>query len=59
LTGSAMDVARLEHENLFRQVDEVMRRIARIELELHHHDARIESLERASDDASTRRRHAK
>jgi len=45
LTGNAMDVSRIEHENLFRQVDEVLRRIARIELELHHLDARIEALE--------------
>lgn len=45
LTGNAIDVSRLEYENLFRQVDEVLRRISRIELSLHHLDARIESLE--------------
>jgi hypothetical protein len=44
ITGSALDVSRLEHENLFRQVDEVLRRIARIELQLHHLDARLEAL---------------
>ena len=43
--GSAIDVSRLEYENLFRQVDEVLRRITRIELALHHLDARIEALE--------------
>ena len=45
LSGSALDVSRLEYENLFRQVDEVLRRIARIELALHRLDARIETLE--------------
>jgi len=44
-SGSAIDVSRLEYENLFRQVDEVLRRITRIELALHHLDARIEALE--------------
>ena len=43
--GSAIDVSRVEYENLFRQVDEVLRRITRIELALHHLDARIENLE--------------
>jgi hypothetical protein len=43
--GGAIDVSRLEYENLFRQVDEVLRRITRIELALHHLDARIETLE--------------
>jgi hypothetical protein len=59
LTGSEMDVSRLEHENLFRQVDEVLRRIARIELELHHHEARIEALENVSTDLSIRQKRAK
>jgi hypothetical protein len=59
LTGSAIDVSRLEHENLFRQVDEVMRRVARIELDLHRHDARIEALESLADDASNRQKRAK
>ncbi len=40
-----MDVSRIEHENLFRQVDEVLRRITRIELELRQHDARLEAIE--------------
>lgn len=43
--GSAIDVSRIEYENLFRQVDEVVRRMTRIELALHHLDARIEVLE--------------
>jgi hypothetical protein len=59
LTGSEMDVSRLEHENLFRQVDEALRRIARIELELHHHEARIEALENVSTDLSQRQKRAK
>ena len=59
LTGSAMDVSRLEHENLFRQVDEVLRRVARMELELHQHDARIEALENASAGLSQRQKRAK
>jgi hypothetical protein len=54
LTGSALDVSRVEHENLFRQVDEVLRRIARMELELCQHGARLEALEQASGDASRR-----
>jgi hypothetical protein len=52
MSGSALDVSRVEHENLFRQVDEALRRIARIELELHRQDARIETLEHASGGAS-------
>jgi hypothetical protein len=47
LTGSALDVSRLEHENLFRQVDEVLRRITRMELELREQEARLEALENA------------
>jgi hypothetical protein len=45
MTGSEVDVSRLEYENLFRQVDEVLRRLTRMELALHHLDARIEALE--------------
>jgi len=45
LRGNAIDVSRLEYENLFRQVDEVLRRMTRIELTLHRLDARIETLE--------------
>ena len=45
LRGNAIDVSRLEYENLFRQVDEVLRRMTRIELALHRLDARIETLE--------------
>jgi hypothetical protein len=52
ITGSALDVSRMEHENLFRQVDEVLRRISRIELHLHQLDARLEALEHKSDDGS-------
>jgi hypothetical protein len=52
ITGNAMDVSRIEHENLFRQVDEVLRRITRIELQLHQHDARLESLEAMNGGAS-------
>jgi hypothetical protein len=59
LTGSALDVSRVEHENLFRQVDEVLRRITRMELELCEHDARLEALEHASGEASRRSAGAK
>ena len=52
VTGSAMDVSRIEHENLFRQVDEVLRRVARVELELRQQDARIEAIENATGIAS-------
>jgi hypothetical protein len=47
-----MDVSRLEHENLFRQVHDVIRRIERIELELHSQDARLEALEQASGETT-------
>jgi hypothetical protein len=47
LRGNAIDVSRLEYENLFRQVDDVVRRIQRIELTLHRLDARLETLENA------------
>ena len=52
LTGSEVDVSRVEHENLFRQVDEVLRRVKRIELELGQHHARIEALERPCGEVS-------
>jgi hypothetical protein len=53
MSGNALDVSRVEHENLFRQVDEALRRIARIELELHRQDARIEALENPSGPVSS------
>jgi phage shock protein A len=49
-SGSAVDVSRLEHENLFRQVDEVLRRVSRLELEMNTHQARIEALEKFARD---------
>jgi hypothetical protein len=45
LSGNAIDVSRLEYENLFRQVDEVLRRITRMELALKRLDTRLETLE--------------
>jgi hypothetical protein len=59
ITGSATDVSRIEHENLFRQVDEVLRRVARIELELHQHEARIEAIENATGVASRNQKRSK
>jgi hypothetical protein len=59
LTGSALDVSRVEHENLFRQVDEVLRRITRIERELCEQGARLEALEHASGNASPRMKRSK
>jgi hypothetical protein len=41
-----MDVTRLEHENLCRQMDEVLRMLRRIEHELHVQRDRISALER-------------
>ena len=49
-----MDVSRIEHENLFRQVDEVLRRVARVELELRQQDARIEAIENATGIAESK-----
>lgn len=54
LTGSEVDVSRVEHENLYRQVDQVLRRVKRIELELAQHHAKIDALEEASGEASHR-----
>ena len=41
-----MDVTRLEHENLYGQVEEILRMLHRIELELHAQRARIDAVER-------------
>ena len=40
-----MDVTRLEHENLYEQVEEVLRSLRRIETELHIHRERLDALE--------------
>ena len=58
-SGSATDVSRIEHENLFRQVDEVLRRIVRIELELREHDARLDVVESAVGGASRNSKRSK
>jgi hypothetical protein len=58
-TGSATDVSRVEHENLFRQVHDILRRVEKIELEMHVHDARLEALEKASVDTTRRARRSK
>jgi hypothetical protein len=55
-SGSAVDVSRLEHENLFRQVDEVLRRLSRLELEMSTHQSRIEALEKAARDVLAQQR---
>jgi hypothetical protein len=44
--GASMDVSRIEHENLYRQVEEVMRILQRIEKELEGNRRRIETVER-------------
>jgi len=41
-----VDVTRLEHENLYGQVEEVLRSLRRIEHELHGNRERIGVLER-------------
>jgi hypothetical protein len=43
--GQQIDVTRLEHENLCRQIDEVLRSIRRIEAELRTQADRIAVLE--------------
>ena len=40
-----MDVTRLEHENLYGQVEEVLRYLRRIETELHVQRERLDTLE--------------
>ncbi len=55
-SGSAVDVSRLEHENLFRQVDEVLRRLSRLELEMSTHQSRIETLEKVARDVLAQQR---
>jgi hypothetical protein len=52
-------VSRVEHENLFRQVHDILRRVEKIELEMHVHDARLEALEKASVDTTRRARRSK
>ena len=53
-TGSATDVSRVEHENLYRQVHDILRRVEKIELEIHAHNARLEGLEKTSADTTRR-----
>jgi len=40
-----VDVTRLEHENLYGQVEEVLRCLRRIESELHGQRERLDTLE--------------
>jgi hypothetical protein len=47
-SGSAVDVSRGEHENLFHQVDEVLRRVSRLELEMNTYQARLDALEKVA-----------
>ena len=47
--GDSIDVTRLEHENLCRQVDDVLRMLRRIEAELQRQQQRIERIETAID----------
>lgn len=44
--STALDVTRLEHENLYGQVEEVLRALRRIELELQAQGERLEIVER-------------
>jgi len=44
--SESVDVTRLEHENLYGQVEEVLRSVRRIEHELHMNRERIAELER-------------
>jgi hypothetical protein len=47
--GHLVDVTRMEHENLCRQVDDVLRLLRRMEAELQRHQQRIEKIEAALD----------
>jgi hypothetical protein len=40
-----MDVSRLEHENLCRQIDDLIRLLQRMEDELHQQTSRINQLD--------------
>ena len=46
MPGTSVDVTRLEHENLCRQIDDLLRTVQRIEQELSRQRSCIESLER-------------
>jgi hypothetical protein len=43
--GGLVDVTRLEHENLYGQVEEILRTLLRIERELEWHARRLSSIE--------------
>jgi hypothetical protein len=45
--GQSVDVMRIEHENLCRQMEEALRVLRNIETELASHGARLRALERA------------
>jgi hypothetical protein len=45
LPSSRMDVTRLEHENLCRQIDHLVRLLERIEISLHQQTQRIDQLD--------------
>lgn len=44
--SESIDVTRLEHENLFRQVEELLRMLRRVEHELIAQSQRLRSVER-------------
>ncbi|HMD35638.1 MAG TPA: hypothetical protein VKH42_11750 [Vicinamibacterales bacterium] len=44
--SAALDVTRLEHENLYDVVEEVLRTLQRVEFQLIGHGRRLEALER-------------
>ena len=45
LPSRRMDVTRLEHENLCRQIDQLIRLLERIEMGLHQQTQRIDQLD--------------
>jgi hypothetical protein len=45
LPSRRMDVTRMEHENLCRQIDQLIRLLERIELGLHQQTQRIDQLD--------------
>lgn len=42
----AMDVTRIEHENLYAQVEKLLLSLRRMERKLHDHEARIANIEK-------------
>lgn len=55
LPSTSLDVTRLEHENLYGQVEELVRIVRRLEIQLHEQRDRIVRIESAVDGLTQRR----